>query len=147
MNSENGVLQEVLVVGLADLVAELGGLEVGLGDAAFLVQALQTGVFHLVVLDLEFQLVQLVAVHLGEDLALDDIVAHLHVDLADTGAGLGHDIVRGVCLDGRGIGATFAAGPPGKPGPPAGCWLPFLLPQETTARVARIGRIVLQFIC
>ena len=105
--AEDGVLLEILVVGLAELVAELGGLEVGLGDAALFVEALQTGVLDLVILDLQGQLVELEAVHFGEHLALADIVADLDVDLADTAALLGHDVVGRIGLDRARIGADL----------------------------------------
>ena len=45
------------------------------------------------------------AVHFGQDLSLLDVVPHLDVDLADSAAALGHDVVHGVGLDGRGVNA------------------------------------------
>ena len=58
-------------------------------------------------IDLEFQLLQLEAVHLGQYLALLHVVAHLRVDFADAAAALGHDVVHGVGLDGGGITALL----------------------------------------
>ena len=58
----------------------------------------------LVILDLEFQLVKLGAVHLREELPLPDIIAYLDEDSADSPALLGLDVVGGISLDGRGVG-------------------------------------------
>ena len=101
--AQDRVLQQVLVAALRHLESKFERLEVRLGHAAFLEELLHAGEFGLVVLEAEGRLVELDAVHLGEDLAGRHEVADLDVEFLDAAARLRGDVVDHVGLDGGGV--------------------------------------------
>ena len=105
--TEYGVLEQVVVAALADLVVELGGFVVALGETALLIELLEAPELGLGVDKTQLSLVELDTVHLRQDLACGHEIPYLDIYLLDAAAALGSDVVDSVGLDGGRIAAIL----------------------------------------